>query len=106
MDKFHKTGILTHLAKYGAQYGEASSHDLLDAMTTLTTAQEMYDAVPSKVRKQFTGPEEFLDFVSDPANVEKLREWGLATGGEEPDPILVRVQPEPGPDPEPEPEPA
>ena len=91
MKKFHKEGILTHLRKYGAQYGEATSNDLLEAMDTLTRAQTMYEDLPSEVRKNFAGPEEFVDFVSDPDNVEKLREWGLARTPEEQEAILVRV---------------
>ena len=107
MKKFHKSGILTHLAKYGAAYGDATGTDLLDAMNTLTQAQEMYDALPSEVRRNFAGPEQFLDYVQDDENVEQLRKWGLAKPHQEDVPILVRVQqdPDPGPDPDPEPEP-
>lgn len=104
MTKFQKNGILTHLNKYGPQYGEVSGIDLLDAMTTLTKAQDMYDDLPSNVRKQFESPAEFLDFVGKDENIEKLREWGLANPLKDEEPVLVRVHPTSDQDPAPEPE--
>lgn len=103
MHKYQKTGMITHLAKHAPQYGEASSTDLLEAMNTLTKAQEMYDELPSSVRRKFTGPVNFLEFIEDESNAEEIYKLGLAVRQPAAEPLLVRVQPEPDADPAPEP---
>jgi phage internal scaffolding protein len=104
MHKFQKTGQLNHLAKYGPTYGDASSVDLLDAMTTLANAQTMYDDLPSSVRKKFHGPAEFLAFVEDEKNAEEMVKLGLAARHEPPEPLLVRMETTEGDGPNPTPE--
>lgn len=93
MAKYQRSGILTHLAKYSGEYGDHTVTDLMDAMNTLREATEMYEALPSSVRKRFADPAAFLEFCENEENLGKLREWGLANPPEpEPEPLLVRVQ--------------
>jgi phage internal scaffolding protein len=94
MRKFQKTGALTHLAKYGQEYGSIEPMDLLTAMTTVAEAQRMYDDLPSSVRKKFPDPAAFLEFVQDEENADELYSMGLAVRKSEPEPITVRVQPD------------
>lgn len=103
MDKFRKTGIVTHLNKHQGTYGDyPSSVDLHTAMNTVLQAQEMFESVPARIRKRFhNDPGEFVDFMTDPANAEEIVAMGF---GENP-PIKEKpvVKPE-GDTPEAKPE--
>ncbi len=84
MAKYVKTGVLDHQKEYGENYGFASSIDLLEAMTIVTTANEMFDELPAEVRKKFNhNAGDFLDFVQNPENEAELIKMGLATKKEE-----------------------
>jgi len=78
MQKFQKTGVLDHLNKYKSTYGFCTSTDLHESLNIINTAQEMFDDLPSKARNKFENdPGQFLDFVQDPENKEKLFDLGL-----------------------------
>jgi len=52
---------------------------LMGAMDVILQAQDAFMSMPAKVRKEFDNdPAAFADFASDPANLEQMREWGLA----------------------------
>lgn len=79
MDKFQKSGALTHYAKHAPTYGDATQVDLHEAIRIVAEADEMFDELPSSIRKRFSNdPEEFLEFVQDPKNLEEMRKMGLA----------------------------
>ena len=78
MDKFHKTGLISHTAKYAPQYGDALSIDELhEAKFKIAEANTMFEELPSPWRKKFENIENFLEFVGDPKNEEEMREMGL-----------------------------
>ena len=63
-----------------ARYGDVSGADFTDAIETVQRAQDSFNSLPAKVRKQFNNnPALFLDFVNDPQNENQLIEMGLAT---------------------------
>lgn len=68
LKKFRQTGALTHVQKHGAVYGEASGHDYAEAMRIVAHGNTVWADAPSHIKEQFSGPEAFLDFVSDPDN--------------------------------------
>ena len=79
MDKFQRTGVIQHYAAHAPTYGDASPIEYLDALQTIATANEMFDDLPSSVRKRFNNnPEEFLEFVQNPSNLEECQQMGLA----------------------------
>ena len=85
MAKYQRTGLVSHLAKHQPRYGEASGMEFRDAMQIVVEAQEMFDDLPSSVRKRFgNDPAVFLDYVSDPDNVKELEKLGLVAGEPEP----------------------
>ena len=89
MRKFQKTGALTHVSNHAENYGFATSEDFSSSMQLVAQATTMFEELPSSIRKQFNNePGQFLDFVQDPANLEEMREMGLAnqysTNGEIP----------------------
>ncbi len=90
MRKYVKTGLIDHFAVHGAEYGFASSVDFHEAMNIVTKADQMFDALPGKVRARFGGdPAEFLDFVQNPENHAELVKLGLADGEVPPEVVPV-----------------
>lgn len=92
MAKYAKTGLVNHFSRYGGDYGFASSVSFHEAMNVVTKADQMFDDLPSKVRRRFNGdPASFLDFVQDPENAEEMIELGLCVqekGAERDDAVL------------------
>ena len=81
MKKFEMTGIMEHARRFEGQYGDfISAPDYHTAMNAIVLAQEMFMAIPSKIRQRFANdPSLFLEFVQNPDNVEEMKELGLLT---------------------------
>lgn len=53
--------------------------NLLDYMEFMNMAQAQFMALPAAVRREFdNSPHMFVEFASDPENIDQLRTWGLA----------------------------
>lgn len=67
-------------------YGDFSGvSDYRDALTAIELANDAFMAYPADVRARFKNdPALFVDFCSDPANVDELRKLGLAPMPEHP----------------------
>lgn len=65
---------ISHLAKYGAVYGDFTDMpDLLEAQARLAKGQDIFDHLPGEVRREFDqNMSKFFDFVNDPANKDDL----------------------------------
>ena len=88
LKKFQRTEAISHWHEFHGAYGDATANDFMAAMVIVTEAQQMFDALPSELRNRFNhSPAEFLDFVQDPANADKMHELGLTDV-----PIARRVQ--------------
>lgn len=73
--KAQKVGSLSHLQKYGAVYGDFTEapSDLLEAQKHLERGREIFNELPSQIRKDFRNdPTAFFRFVNDPDNVDQL----------------------------------
>lgn len=58
----------------------------MDVMNQLNEARDQFMTLPAKVRSQFDNdPGQFVNFVSDPANIDEMLRLGLAV--KRPDPI-------------------
>jgi len=90
---YQRTGALNHFAKYSASYGDFTACDLQEAQNLLIRARQLFDELPSAVKREVSTPEGFLAFVQDPANAEKMKALGL-------------TKPVPGVDPAPAPAPS
>ncbi len=78
MAKYQKTGALAHVNTYQQQYGFATSVDFSEAMRLVTTAQDMFDGLPSSIRTRFANdPGQFLDFVQNADNDAEMQKLGL-----------------------------
>ena len=82
MAKYQKTGAISHFNNRSPQYGDATGADFTSAMNLITSAQELFNELPSSLRNRFgNSPSAFLDFVQDPANALEMAELGLTEGG-------------------------
>lgn len=81
VENHQKTGLLTHVNKSTPHWGDLGDGvDYQTALNHLLLAEESFMSLDAKIRAQFENdPAQFLDFVSDPANAEKMVEMGLAT---------------------------
>lgn len=84
MRRFVRCGdpdVLNRLQAYsGGVYGDFSNVvDYRSALDQIRRADEVFMAMPAKVRAEFCNDAaNFLDFCSDPKNIDRLRELGLA----------------------------
>lgn len=90
--KHDRTGIIEHVARGVAQYGDYSEvNEYRESMDIVNKANASFQTLPSQLRAMFSNdPGEFFEFATDPANAEKMVRLGLA----EAPPI---VQPEDAP---------
>jgi len=66
-------------AENQGNYGDATSIDYHAAQNIITTANTMFEELPSDIRNQFDNdPAIFLDFTSNESNHEQMVEMGLA----------------------------
>ena len=69
--------------------------DYMDAQNFVIEAGEMFDALPSRIRKRFgNSPAQLLEFLADSANVSEAISLGLISAPVEPEP---QSEPEPSP---------
>ncbi|AXL15146.1 internal scaffolding protein [Microviridae sp.] len=81
MKKFERTGAREHLEVFEGRYGDfLDAPEYQDAMNQILLAQDMFESVPAKIRKDFDNdPSKFLAFAQDPDNIGALRDYGLAS---------------------------
>lgn len=78
MKKFQKTGVLDFVEKRSPQYGDVTGMDFQGAMDTVIKANQMFEDLPSSVRKRFNNdPAEMVDAFQDPSRRSELVELGL-----------------------------
>lgn len=86
---YQRTGALTHFAKYAPEYGDFNACDLQTAQNLIIRARNMFDALPSAVKREVSTPEGFLSFVQNPANAARMAELGLTVPGPGDKPVSV-----------------
>lgn len=64
VDKYTKTGAISHVNKHAGSYGYASAADFTESMQIVAKGQTMFQELPSKIRTKFDNdPAKFLEFV-------------------------------------------
>lgn len=93
LNQYDRTGLITHVNRSVASYGDYSEvNEYQEALNTTIRAQNAFDELPSAVRKKFDNdPGQFLEFATNPANIDELVELGLAERMAEPEPQKVEV---------------
>lgn len=81
MARYETTGVISHIGKTTPQYVDVTGMppDFASALAILADAEAAFSQLPAKVRREFDNdPVKFVEFAQDPANVDRMREWGLA----------------------------
>lgn len=78
LKKYDKTGLITNVSKFEAQYGDIPAITYKEAMDLVTGAQRQFDILPSNIRKRFDhDPAKFLEFFENSENRKEAIELGL-----------------------------
>lgn len=81
MRQYEATGVVSHVNQREPLYLDLSDGvpDLREAIDTVRAAETAFMSLPARVRAEFDNDAvKFVEFAEDPANKEKLVEWGLA----------------------------
>lgn len=77
------------------------TNDFMEMQNIMIKAKQAFESVPSDIRKQFDhNPAQYMDFIRNPENKEKLIEMGLANAPEVVDNspievVIAQTTPEP-----------
>lgn len=92
MAQYEKTGVISHIRAEGRYLDLTDVPDLQRALTILADADAAFMSLPATVRREFDNdPAKFVTFAQDEANVERMREWGLAEPLP-PEPVVQKVE--------------
>ena len=88
LQKFTKTGQVTHLAKRQGSFADVSNvEELLPSLMKLKNAEQEFSQLPSTIRNRFNNsPIELLKFIQNPDNREEAIKLGLIPEPEKPGP--------------------
>lgn len=80
MKKYEKHGILPVAQSAQANYGDFSNcHDYQTSLNAVMEAQDNFMRLPAAIRARFENdPQQFVEFVSNPANLDDCIQMGLA----------------------------
>jgi phage internal scaffolding protein len=80
---YQRTGMIKHAAKFEGKYDDVSAGDFQNAMFLIKNAQQMFEQLPSSLRKRFgNDPASFLEFTSNPDNKEEMKSLGILKGND------------------------
>lgn len=91
--RYNKTGLIDHVAKGVAQYGDFTEvNEYQENLNMIIKAEASFAALPAEIRKKFDNdPGQFFEFATDPKNSDKLVEMGLAHVKTPPVPQKVEI---------------
>ncbi|QXP08653.1 MAG: internal scaffolding protein [Arizlama microvirus] len=76
--KYDKTGLISHVSKVNAQYGDVSGMEFRQAVEMIMKVNTEFAAMPSEVRSRFKNdPANLLNFMSNPLNRDEAIKIGL-----------------------------
>lgn len=80
---YAKTGLMKHAREHEGRYDDVSVQDFQEAMFIVKEAENMFNDLPSQIRKRFNqSPAEFLDFVQNPENKDEMQRLGILRGND------------------------
>ena len=80
---YARTGFIRHAKDNQGRYDDVSQIDFQQAMITVANVKNMFEGLPSEVRKEFGHDAgQFLGYVQDPKNAEALEQRGISIGND------------------------
>ena len=88
--KHDRTGIIEHVQRGVAQYGDYSEvNEYREALDLVNNANASFMELPAELRAMFgNNAGEFFEFATNPENEEKMQELGLVKRPEAPNDLL------------------
>lgn len=84
--KYDRQGVILHVNRIEAKYGDMSGFDFRSAHDLVFNARNMFMDLPSDIRKRFQNdPGSFIEFMEDPDNRNEAIELGLISGDTPPE---------------------
>jgi len=76
--KYDKTGLITHVSRFEAKFGDMRGVDFKTAMDIVSSAKSEFNKLPSEIRKRFENtPEKLLEFMEKEENRDEAIKLGL-----------------------------
>lgn len=76
--RYDKTGLLDHVTKYEAKYGDLTGDDYKTMLDKVKAAESDFQKMPSHIRNRFKNSvEEYLRFFEDENNRDEAIKLGL-----------------------------
>lgn len=76
--KYQRTGMLEHTRNSMGEFLHLNSVDFHDAMNVIAEANSAFEELSADIRRKFKNdPSNYLDFVSDPKNIDEMKELGM-----------------------------
>lgn len=100
MKRYKTTGLITHVKQNPGEYADVSEvSDYRTSLNRIKNAEKNFSRLPATLRARFdNNVADFLDFASNPDNLEEMTKLGIIPKGKEPAAA-------PAPDPKKEPPP-
>ncbi len=78
VQRYNKTGVISHMNKIEGKYGDMSGADFKTMMDITSGVRSKFAALPAKIRNRFENePEKLLEFFENPENRNEAIELGL-----------------------------
>lgn len=79
VSRFIKSGQLPQMIQPALSGDFTNALDFRECQDKLTAANQAFAEIPAKIRARFSNdPAQFIEFASNPENLEELRKMGLA----------------------------
>lgn len=84
LEQSMRTGAVQNVTRAIARYGDFTEvNEYRENLHKISEANDAFAQLPAAVRREFDNdPGKFFEFASNPANIDKLRELGLAKPAE------------------------
>lgn len=78
MRKYDKSGLITHVSKFEAEFGDTTGIEFKSMMDKISSAQSSFNELPSAIRTRFDNEAyKLLQFMDDPNNRDEAIKLGL-----------------------------
>ncbi len=75
MARYHKTGVIDHVNKHGANYGDVTGMDFHTAQNLVATQKTVFAELPAYARDHFQNDvQKYLTLVATPEGAEALQD--------------------------------
>lgn len=91
LEQSMRTGAVQNVTRAIARYGDFTEvNEYRENLHKISEANDAFAQLPATVRREFDNdPGKFFEFASNPANIDKLRELGLAKPAE---PVVAKKE--------------